>query len=138
MPSLLFFCGVIWVRYLFAVGFARGIIRALFLLLGGTIDIASITPIYARYLYIAYLIFMLCYSIAITIILFKSKAISEFLYARKKRINQMSNKNSPEICECLTEIINDVQERFFQINLDCIKDKVSVYETNRVDNMSCL
>ena len=81
--SIALFCGVTWIRYLFAVGSALSCLMSLFLLLGGTMDIAASEPPIAGYLYIAYIIFWLCYSLISTILLFKSKAVTEFLYSQR-------------------------------------------------------
>ncbi len=80
--SISLFCGVSWVRYFFAVGACLSCFYTLYLLLVG-IDFSTANSNSGKYLLIAYLIFMLIYSITSTIVLFKSKSVSEFLYAQK-------------------------------------------------------
>lgn len=81
--SIALFCGITWVKYLFAIRSAIDAFSLLFLLLGGVMDISPSNPKYAGYFVVVYLVLALCYSIASTVLLFTSKDISEFLYSQK-------------------------------------------------------
>jgi hypothetical protein len=71
--SIALYGGVTWVRYLFAVSAIIAVIISLSLRV-------EISP-----MYVIFLVMNAIYSTGCAIILFKSKSISEFLYAQKNR-----------------------------------------------------
>lgn len=75
--SIALFCGVSWVRYLFAAGAALSVFITFAVLTGGTIGAG--VPVYTVVITVAYL----AYSIASCIVLFASKSVSWFLYSQK-------------------------------------------------------
>ena len=77
LTACLYF-GVSWVRYFFAISATLGVIIGLITL--ATIFTASAPiPIYL----ILYTIFISVYSLFVAIVLFKSEAVSEFLYSQE-------------------------------------------------------
>ncbi len=75
-------CGVSWVRYLFAVNAGLSYLTSFYLLFIGT-DFTAIPSVIGRFLLGAYLVISMLYSVAACVVLFKSKAVSEFLYAQR-------------------------------------------------------
>ena len=75
-------CGVTWVRYLFAVNAGLSCLTSFYLLFMGT-DFTAIPSSIGRLLLGAYLVISMLYSVAVCIVLFKSKAVSEFLYTQR-------------------------------------------------------
>lgn len=67
--------GVSWVRYLFIFSSALNILRGLVALIGAA---AELTPLLALFL-----ILLLAYNVASCILLLRSQAVSDFLYAQK-------------------------------------------------------
>lgn len=81
--SIALFRGVSWVKYFFIIGAGLSCCISVSLLLKNeTYWIASLNQTIGILL-IAYLVLNLCYSIIVAILLFKSRAVSEFLYAQK-------------------------------------------------------
>ncbi len=70
-------CGVSWVRYLFAVSAGLNSFLSLSLLFG-YLDFQAVNPAV-----VTYIVLLLVYSIASCVVLFASKAVSEFLYTQK-------------------------------------------------------
>ncbi|HBT63725.1 MAG TPA: hypothetical protein DEB10_03565 [Ruminococcaceae bacterium] len=75
--SIALFSGITWVRYLFATGYALGILQFLFLLLGGTVDFSDAPQ------YIVLMLILMAINLASCILLFKSKSITEFMYSQR-------------------------------------------------------
>lgn len=75
--SIALFCGVSWVRYLFAAGAALSVFSMFYLLTAAAAG-ANI-PVLAIVFIVAYM----AYGIASSIVLFASKSVSWFLYGQK-------------------------------------------------------
>jgi hypothetical protein len=75
--SIALFCGISWVRYLFAIGAALGAFGILYVLIGE--GIRPDTPAHVVASIAAYWV----YCVISSIVLFASKSVSEFLYSQK-------------------------------------------------------